>query len=75
MRKLLFIVSWFLVSNWLWDISHQAYFLGSGWLTNGVWFVSALMVYHLAWYSSIAAFFAMVLYCVALLEKIRRLEN
>ena len=73
MRKLLFIVSWFLLSNWGWDVAHLSYFqssqiIGSGWLTNGLWVVDSMLVYHLAWYSSIAAFFVLAIYCIRLKE-------
>ena len=69
MRKLLFIVSWFLVSCWMWDLGHVVYYSGRGVLGNGLWNISADLVYHLSWYSSVAAFFVLALYCVKLKER------
>lgn len=60
-----------MASNWLWDVAHISHFQGTGILINGAWSVPAVLVYHLAWYSSIASFLTLVFYCHHLIEKLK----
>ena len=67
MALLLLVV--FLISNWLWDVAHVVTYFESGYLTNGLWVIDALLTYHLAWYLAIICFFVLFLLYVFELEK------